>query len=344
MKSFIVASLLTLFAVPTLFAAEVKNDRVRQEGNRLVVTYDLEGTEKESKVSVTIKIGEKAFGADQLHLEGDVGTVRPGKGKKIWWNVLQDFPRGLNDDVEVNVTAGGGDFTDPVTGMEFVWVPGGCYQMGCGSWQSDCMDEEKPVHEVCVDGFWMGKTEVTQGQWQQIMDDNPADNTSIFKNTENYPVEEVSWNDTQEFLQKMTRKSGKNYRLPTEAEWAYAARSGGKEEKYASGSNDDAVAWHDGNSGNHTHPVAQKLPNGLGIYDMIGNVWEWCQDWYGDKYYGNSPRNNPRGPFLGSDRVSRGGSWKYYRDWPRRLAFRNSFRPDKRYPFLGFRLVLPAGQ
>ena len=115
----------------SLYTAEVKNDLVRQEGNRLVVTYDLEGTEKEAKVAVTIIVAGKTYGADKLHLEGDVGTVRPGKGKKVWWNVLQDFPRGLHDDIEVNVSAAGREFIGIlVTGMEFVWVPGGCYQMG----------------------------------------------------------------------------------------------------------------------------------------------------------------------------------------------------------------------
>ena len=200
-----------------MFAAEVKNDLVRQEGNRLVVTYDLEGTEKEAKVAVTIIVGGKSYGADQLHLEGDVGTVRPGKGKRVWWNVLQDFPRGLNSDIEVNVSAGGGDFRDPTTGMEFVWVPGGCYKMG-GTF-GDGLPDEKPLHEACVDGFWMGRTEVTQGQWQQIMGSNP----SFFKKGADYPVEMVSWNDIQEFIQKLTCQSGKGYRLPSDAEWEYAA-------------------------------------------------------------------------------------------------------------------------
>ena len=339
MKSILIALLLSLVAVPSLFAAEVKNDLVRQEGNRLVVTYDLEGTEKEAKVAVTIIVGGKSYGAEQLHLEGDVGTVRPGKGKKVWWNVLQDFPRGLNEDVEVNISAGGGDFTDPVTGMEFVWVPGGCFQMGCDSWWSGCEYDEKPLHEVCVDGFWMGRTEVTQGQWQHIMGTNP----SYFEKGANYPVEFVSWNDTQEFIRKLNRQTGKTYGLPTEAEWEYASRSGGKEEKYAGSSNLDAVAWYDDNSGSSTHPVAQKRPNGLGIYDMSGNVLEWCQDLYGDKYYGNSPRSNPRGPSSGSYRVDRGGSWLDYAGYCR-SAGRRGHAPGYRNRRLGVRLVLRAGQ
>ncbi|MDD2320945.1 MAG: formylglycine-generating enzyme family protein [Geobacteraceae bacterium] len=342
MKSFIVASLLTLFAVPTLFAAEVKNDLVRQEGNRLVVTYDLEGTEQEAKVAVTIKAGGKTYGADQFHLEGDVGTVRPGKGKKIWWNVLQDFPRGLHSDIEVTVSAGGGEFRDPSTGMEFVWVPGGCFQMGCGSWQRDkCAYDEEPLHEVCVDGFWMGKTEVTQGQWKKIMDDNPSYNTSLFKNTDNYPVEKVNWNDIQEFIRKLKQQTGKKYALPTEAEWEYAARSGGKDEKYAGSGSIDAVGWSYGNS--DTHPVAQKRANGLGLYDMSGNVWELCQDWYAKDYYSNSPRHNPEGPSSGPALVERGGGYSSgactttNRGYHGGAFYRSSYE-------LGFRLVLRANQ
>ena len=185
----------------------------------------------------------------------------------------------------------------------------------------------------------MGRTEVTQGQWEKIMGSNP----SHFKKGTNYPVEQVSWNDIQEFILKLSNQSGKSYRLPTEAEWEYAARSGGKEEKYAGGSNLDAVAWYDGNSGNSTHPVAQKRPNGLGIYDMSGNVWEWCQDWYGEKYYGNSPHSNPTGPLSGSDRVYRGGGCGLDSGGVR-SAFRYWGDSDGLDHYHGFRLALPSVQ
>lgn len=229
-------------------------------------------------------------------------------------------------------------WTDSTTGMEFVWVPGGCYQMGCGPWQIACDKNEKPAHEVCVEGFWIGRTEVTQGQWEKIMGSNP----SYFKKGGNYPVEQVSWDNAKDFIRKLRNQSGKGYRLPSEVEWEYAARSGGKEEKYAGGSNLDAVAWYDGNSGNTTHPVAQKRANGLGLYDMSGNVWEWCQDWYGKDYYASSPRSNPCGPSTGSYRVNRGGGWGYG-DWSSRSSIRSISRPGLRYNSLGLRLVLPAG-
>ena len=182
----------------------------------------------------------------------------------------------------------GEEWRDPVTGMAFMWVPGGCYQMGDTFGDGD--EDEKPVHEVCVDGYWMGKYEVTQGEWQKIMGSNP----SHFNKGDNYPVEKVSWNDAKEFIRKLNSKSnGYKFKLPTEAEWEYAARSGGKKEKYSGSSDVDSVAWYNSNSGKSTHSVGTKAPNGLGIYDMSGNVWEWVEDIYSNNAYRNHSRNNP---------------------------------------------------
>ncbi len=231
----------------------------------------------------------------------------------------------------------GSTFTDPTTGMEFVFVKGGCFQMGDTFGDGD--DDEKPVHEVCIDSFYMGKYEVTQGEWKKIMENNP----SWFKNGDNYPVEEVSWNDAQQFIRKLNTKKHRKYRFPTEAEWEYAARSGGKREKYAGGFSVDVVAWYSNNSGGHTHEVGTKQANGLGIYDMSGNVYEWCSDWYDSAYYKISPRKNPLGPSSGSNRVVRSGCW---RDYPRRgrAAFRLWHEPGDCNGCLGFRLALPPGQ
>jgi len=196
---------------------------------------------------------------------------------------------------------------EPVTGMEFVWVPGGCYKMGCGNWTSDCFSDEKPIHDVCVDGFWMGKTEVTQGQWEKVMKDNPAE----FKKGDNYPVERVKYQEIEKFTEKLSSSTASThkFRLPTEAEWEYAARSGGKPEKYAGGSELDQVAWYKGNSDRSTHPVAAKAPNGLGLFDMNGNVNEWCADTYRAWAYKKHERNNPLFREEGYTRVYRGGSW-----------------------------------
>lgn len=229
-------------------------------------------------------------------------------------------------------------YTDSITGMEFVPVKGGCFQMG-----DTFGDGGEKVHQVCVDGFFMGTYEVTQGQYQKIMGTNP----SHFKACGlNCPVENVSWEDAQEFIRQLNERTGRNYRLPYEAEWEYAARSGGKNEQFAGTSDLDDLggyAWFGDNSGKKTHAVGTRRPNGLGLYDMSGNVWEWCKDWYSDDYYAKSPQKNPRGPLSGSDRVLRGGSWNGSAGYAR-AAIRYYFTPGIRNHFLGFRLVLPAGQ
>ena len=221
---------------------------------------------------------------------------------------------------------------DHVTGMEFVWVPGGCYQMGCGSGDGDCRSNEKPVHQVCVNGFWMGQTEVTQGQWQRVMGKNP----SKFKKGDNYPVEQVSWEEVDEYIRRLNVMRNGNFRLPSEAEWEYAARSGGKAEKYSGGSDLESVAWYN-NSGSSTHPVRTKKGNGLGIYDMTGNVWEWCDDVYLAYMYGLSDKRNPI-YYSGLRRVIRGGSWLNGPDYMR-CTYRDSADPTYRSSDVGFRLL-----
>ena len=166
---------------------------------------------------------------------------------------------------------------DALPQIEMVFVKGGTFMMGATPEQgSDAGDGEKPVHSVTVSDFYIGKYEVTQAQWKAVMGKNP----SHYKG-ENRPVERVSWYDIQKFIEKLNAKTGKRYRLPTEAEWEYAARGGNQSKGYKySGSNDiGSVAWYTNNSGDRTHPVGQKQPNELGLYDMTGNVWEWCSDW-----------------------------------------------------------------
>jgi len=222
---------------------------------------------------------------------------------------------------------------------EMVLVKGGCFLMGDMFGDGDGFfggSDEKPVHEVCVGDYYIGKYEVTQGQWKNVQGNTP----SKFSNCgDNCPVEQVSWNDAQDYISTLNQRTGKTYRLPTEAEWEYAARSGGKSEKYAGGDNVDSVSWYGKNSDNQTHRVGQKKPNGLGIYDMSGNVWEWCQDWYDSDYYKNSPKENPQGPSTGSYRVLRGGSWSYLAA-AARAAYRGSWgSPGRRDGYFGFRLA-----
>jgi formylglycine-generating enzyme required for sulfatase activity len=225
-------------------------------------------------------------------------------------------------------------WTEPATGMVFVWVPGGCYMMGCGDCDGEGYDDEKPVHEVCVDGFWMGQTAVTQGQWQRVMGSNP----SYCKKGDNYPVEQVYWEDAKEYIRKLNGMGIGKFRLPSEAEWEYAARSGGKAEKYSGGSDVASVAWYSSNSGDSTHPVRTKKGNGLGIYDMSGNVFEWCEDVHIADIYSRSDKKNPVYNSGGSDRVIRGGSWLNGPDLMR-CARRASEDPAYRSYRVGFRLL-----
>ena len=209
-------------------------------------------------------------------------------------------------------TSAGGTLEFNVKGVRFVMVAvqGGTFTMGATPEQgSDVFDWEKPVHKVTLSSCYIGQTEVTQELWTAVMGSNP----SWFKGEgANLPVECVSWNDCQEFIEKLNAITGRCFRLPTEAEWEYAARGGNKSRgyKYSGGDDIDAVAWYSDNSGLKTHAVATKSANELGIYDMSGNVWEWCQDWYGG--YSSAAQTNPTGPTSGSGRVYRGGSWNDY--------------------------------
>ena len=210
-------------------------------------------------------------------------------------------------------------------------VQGGTFQMGSNDGDSD----EKPVHSVTLSSYYIGQTEVTQALWKAVMgSSNPS-----WCEGDNKPVERVSWNDCQTFITKLNQLTGEHFRLPTEAEWEFAAKGGRKSRgfKYSGSNTIGDVAWYDDNSGYETHVVATKSPNELGIYDMSGNVWEWCQDWYGD--YSSSSQTNPTGSFSGSYRVSRGGSWTF--DAARcRAARRSGFTPTNSYGALGLRLAL----
>ena len=214
-------------------------------------------------------------------------------------------------------------------------VEGGSFMMG----SNDGDTVEMPIHRVTLSDFYMGKTEVTQALWKAVMGNNPSYFTG-----DNLPVETVSWDDVQEFIIKLNRLTGKKYRLPTEAEWEYAAGGGSANRtKYAGTDVESSVgnyAWYDSystNSGDQAHEVATKLPNVLGLYDMSGNVWEWCNDWYG--YYSANDQVNPTGPASGSYRVIRGGSWNDCLSGCR-VVGRVCFKPDLSIISLGFRLCL----
>ena len=226
-------------------------------------------------------------------------------------------------------------FTANGVSFKMIRVDGGTFTMGATSEQgSGAFDNEKPAHRVTLSSYYIGETEVTQALWQAVMGSNPSNFKGDYR-----PVEQVSWDDCQTFISKLNSLTGKTFRLPTEAEWEYAARGGNKSQGYKySGSNTlGNVAWYFDNSVDKTHPVKTKSPNELGIYDMSGNVWEWCQDWYDS--YSSSPQTNPTGPTSGSYGVYRGGSW-YSSARLCRVSGRGSITPGRQRNFLGMRLVL----
>jgi formylglycine-generating enzyme required for sulfatase activity len=224
---------------------------------------------------------------------------------------------------------------NPKDRLKYVWIPPGTFMMGCSPGDTECHGSEKPSHQVTITkGFWMGQTEVTVAAYQRfasatgrLMPLAPAFNSTWTDSK--MPMININWVEAQAYC------SWAGGRLPTEGEWEYAARGGDPHARY--GELDD-IAWYGKNSGGRTHDVAQKLPNGFGLYDTLGNVWEWVNDWFDDDYYQNSPRRDPRGPAEGQYRVLRGGSWFYF---PRfvRVSVRVAGRPEDRVGNFGVRCV-----
>ena len=216
---------------------------------------------------------------------------------------------------------------------EMVFVQGGVFKMG----SNFGVEDELPIHDVRVDDFYIGKYEVTQLEWRLIMDQDT--NKRYFEGCDSCPVERVSWYNVIEFIEKLNQKTGLNYRLPTEAEWEFAGRGGNisKGYKYSGSNADVSVAWKVGNSNARSHPIGRKKPNELGIYDMTGNIFEWCSDWYSPTWYQVSPKDNPIGPASGQHKVIRGGSW-FQDNTGLRVCDRASANPGYRYGYVGFRL------
>ena len=316
-------------------AQTVTNVTATQVNKTIHVSYDLD---KQADITLHLSTdGGKNY--QQLSLvSGDVGKGVDAGHKTIVWDVLAERERLVGDNIVFKVKAqGGSDLEFTVNGVTFkmIYVEGGTFTMGCTSEQgSDCKAYENPAHSVTLSDFYMGETEVTQALWQAVMGSNP----SRFKGNDR-PVEKVSWDDCQVFIRKLNQLTGKTFRLPMEAQWEYAARGGNRSGgfKYAGSNNKGKVAWYSGNSGGSTHSVKGKLPNELGLYDMSGNVWEWCSD--GQRNYNSSPQTNPKGPSSGSERVRRGGCWECVAVCCR-VSHRSSFYIDYRGDTNGLRLAL----
>lgn len=326
-----VTKLFKVMQTPTNIIID-RNGVIKYKGKNVPDTVDVGG----EKIALTLKV--------------DKGKTRPESGK-LW--------------------------KDPYLGMEFIFVKGGCYKMGdtFGDGESD----QRPAHGACVDDFYMGKYEVTVGQYIKFVtqrnthhpewlekgnDFNVYTGSSDYYvklglTTKNYPIVGVSRHDATAFAMWLFQRTGKRYRLPTEAEWEYAARSRGKNYKYSWGDGElsgnvaiiktckscddgeasDKTLWVNYDDGyTYISPVGSFKPNELGLYDMTGNAWEWVHDWYGISYYKHSPKDNPKGPQSGKERVLRGGAWL---SGPRcgRISFRNWFEPTHRDNYIGFRLI-----
>ena len=320
--------------------SEIKKTITIKEGETLSVNEKLQ-TGKEISIS-TDKSGDK------IYVDGNYVGISPITSTLAYGtHTIKAERNGKTVSKNINVVQSGGDSsvkltfgnqTFTVNGVSFtmIAVEGGTFQMGATSEQGSNADsDEKPVHSVTLSDYYIGETEVTQELWTAVMGNNP----SYYKGN-NKPVEQVSWNDCQEFIKKLNQLTGKNFRLPTEAEWEYAARGGKKSLGYKYSGSDIAgvVARYEDNSSS-THDVKTKQANELGIYDMSGNVWEWCQDWYGN--YSGSSQTNPTGPTSGSRRVRRGGSWYYSGSaYHCRVSYRGNYSPGSSNYDLGLRLSL----
>ena len=267
---------------------------------------------------------------------------------------VQSVQAATSSSVQSTSTESSKTFTANGVSFTMVYVEGGTFTMGATSEQgSDAYSDEKPAHSVTLSGYYMGETEVTQALWEAVMGSNP----SHFTGDSQRPVESVSWDDCQTFIQKLNTLTGQQFRLPTEAEWEYAARGGSQSRgyKYSGGKDVGSVAWYYENSGNarlddsswnvdkleqnncRPHPVKARQPNELGLYDMSGNVYEWCSDRYGS--YSSGSQTNPTGPSSGSIRVYRGGSWGSSAGFCR-VSYRDDYTPSRRSSGLGLRLAL----
>ncbi len=383
MKNIIIIILLGS-TIPCL-SQQIINTDFYQSGKQLVVTYDLIGSKADQTFDISLYVSTDNGSTWQGPLEqvsGDVGDNRTaGRNSRITWNVLQEFTQ-LKGKVGFRVQA---KVKTPAVDdfIEMVYVQGGTFQMGSNDGES----EEKPVHTVTVDDFYIGKYEVTVAEFEKFInatnyqtDADKGGNSWVYTNSEwkeedgvnwrydakgdkrprsdyNHPVIHVSWNDAVAYCNWLKKTTGKAFRLPTEAEWEYAAGGGNKSNGYKwAGINSESSLYRYANfadkntdfswatksqNDNYTYtaPVGEYSPNELGIYDMTGNVWEWCSDWYDSDYYENSPRNNPQGASSGRYRVLRGGSWI---SEPNRCRVANrSYSSSNRHSSIGFRLVFP---
>jgi formylglycine-generating enzyme required for sulfatase activity len=345
---FVLLSLLTSSVV----AQNVTNVSFQRRDKEVVITYSLD---KKSDIRFQVSTDEGKHWSRYIeNFSGDAGkNIEPGKKKIMIYDLPElravpyvlDTMLGISEGdtmIHFRVEPDDGSVDIEVNNVPFrmMLVPGGSFTMGCtrpGA-VKHTYDASSPTHQVKLDTFYMSRYEVTQRLWMAVMDSNP----SLWRSNDSLPVEQVSYNEAQIFIARLSQITGYRFRMPTEAEWEYAARGGQKSHGYVFPGCDGApgaVAWYGMNSDNHTHPVGRKKPNELGIYDMAGNVWEWCSDWFSD--YTAEAQDNPRGPKNGENRILRGGCMNSP-SWGCAVHDRSWYLPDHGYGFHGLRLVLDS--
>jgi formylglycine-generating enzyme required for sulfatase activity len=346
-KPSIIILVIALFSGLNSFSQKISNVRVSQEGASVGIMYDLTGKQLQYNITLFYTIDDgNTWQGPLKNVKGDVVAQLPGFDKKATWNAaaekgqlecmiqfklivepvvqIEQIKQKQEVRPEKNV-----EQIEPDVDIEMVFVKGGTFLMGSDKGESN----EKPAHSVTVSDFYIGKYEVTQKQWEKIMGNNP----SLFMNSDS-PVDSVSWYNIQTFISRLNKKTGRNFRLPTEAEWEFAAIGGinTTQTSYPGSEQLDEVAWYAENSMGKTHRVGQKKPNELGIYDMSGNVWEFCSDKYGS--FSSKAQVNPDGAEIGGNVVIKGGSWISTYIYCRSTS-RSNFPYSIRYSFMGFRLA-----
>lgn len=321
----------------------------KQLGVQLICVVEVSDVFNEKYISTrlidvnTAQVIKTASAASPLKSMTDLMNV----SSAIISDLLNTQQKSFDEQPYINTNRIRNDYTEQSwdIGMKMIWVEGGDFYMGCTNEQSNCDDDEKTVRHVTIDGFYIGMFEVSQSQWEKVVgttisqQKSKAKGGKLFGTGPDYPMYYVSWDEAMEFCRLLSNKTGKTYTLPTEAQWEYAARGGNKADgTLYSGSNiADIVAWYNKNCDVSSHQCGAKRANSLGIYDMSGNVWEWCKDWY-DASYDKYDLKNPQGPSTGEYRVARGGGWCCSVNYCQ-VAHRHAGTPDARDNVLGFRVV-----
>lgn len=334
----ILAILLLITCCAFTKAQHVSNVSFALHRDTLVLNYSLD---KPADICVRVAIDGGHYTQPLKGLTGAVGpNVKPGESLEITAVNLPEIKGVDSASLSFLVEVDYGAVLIYVDSLAFRMIPveGGSFMMGCTrpKGEKHTYADELPLHKVTLGNYYIGQTEVTQGLWVAVMGENP----SKWVGNDSFPVEQVSWNDVQIFIARLSQITGYRFRLPTEAEWEFAARGGNRSHSYTYPGVQNQLwetCWYGGNSNGHSHPVAQLKANELGLYDMGGNVMEWCSDWM--ESYSASPQSSPQGPKSGENRIQRGGCFNSP-TWGCSVWERNWYLPEYGYSYFGFRLAL----